>query len=193
VFRQVPVLPVVVPLAALVAAWLVVLLVRRGRFSLPRAAVALTLGVYAAGIVANTVFPIFLDKPARSGGWMHHLNVVPLVGYQVDDAVINVAVFVPLGMLVPLLIARPSLRRTVLVGAFISLGIEATQYVTAHVLGGGHIADVNDLVFNVVGGAVGYGVLAALVRVPRVAGLVDRFRWAGAPRAAAADELVRRG
>lgn len=185
-FRQVPVLPVVVPLAALVAAVLLAALARRGRLTAPRAAVALALGVYAAGIVANTVFPIFLDKPARSGGWMHHLTLVPLAGYQVDDALINVAVFLPLGMLVPLLSARPSWRRTLVVAAAISLGIEATQYVTAHVLGGGHLADVNDLLFNVVGGAVGYGVLAALVRIPRVAALVDRFRWADAPRAGAA-------
>lgn len=189
-FRQVPVLPVVVPLAALVVAVLLVLLARRGRLSAPRAAVALALGVYTAGIVANTVFPIFLDKPARDGGWMHHLALVPLAGYQVDDAMINVAVFVPLGMLVPLLTARPSWRRTVLVAASISLGIEATQYVTAHALGGGHLADVNDLVFNVVGGAVGYGVLAALVQVPRVAALVDRFRWADAPRTAATPARV---
>jgi len=183
VFRQIPVLPVVVPLAVLVVAVLLVLLARRGRFSAPRAAVAVALGVYTAGIVANTVFPIFLDKPARDGGWIQHLALVPLAGYQVDDAMINVAVFVPLGMLVPLLTVRPSLRRTVLVAASISLGIEATQYVTAHALGGGHLADVNDLVFNVIGGAVGHGVLAALVRVPRVAALVDRFRWADAPRA----------
>lgn len=184
-FRQVPVLPVVVPLAALVVGVLLVLLARRGRLTGPRAAVAVALGVYAAGIVANTVFPIFLDKPVRSGGWMHHLALVPLAGYQVDDAMINVAVFVPLGVLIPLLIARPSWRRTVLVAAYISLGIETTQYVTAHALGGGHLADVNDLVFNVIGGAVGYCVLAALVRVPAVAALVDGFRWADAPRGAA--------
>ncbi|TQL01964.1 VanZ family protein [Cellulomonas sp. SLBN-39] len=189
-FRQVPVLPVVVPLAVLVVAVALVPLARRGRLTAPRAAVALTLGVYAAGIVANTVFPIFLDKPARHGGWTSHLALAPLAGYQLDDALINVAVFVPLGMLVPLLTARPSWRRTVLVAASISLGIEATQYVTAHALGGGHIADLNDLVLNVLGGVVGYGVLAALVRVPGAAALVDRFRWADGPRPLAAPAPV---
>lgn len=184
-FRQVPVLPVVVPLAVLVAAVALVPLARRGRISAPRAAVALALGVYAAGIVANTVFPVFLDKQVPEGDWMRHLALVPLAGYQLDDALINVAVFVPLGMLVPLLTARPSWRRTVLVAASVSLGIEATQYVTAHALGGGHIADVNDLVFNVLGGVLGYGVLVVLVRVPGAAALVDRFRWPDVPRTAA--------
>lgn len=186
-FRQVPVLPVVVPLAVVTVAVLLTLLVRRGRFSLPRAAVALAVGVYAAGIVAHTVFPIFLDKPAGSGPWDAHLALVPLSGYEVADALQNILVFVPLGMLVPLLAARPSWWRTVAVAACVSLGIEVTQLVTAHLLGGGHLADVNDLVFNVLGGAVGYVALAALARVPAIEALVDRFRWrsAGAPDAEA--------
>jgi hypothetical protein len=78
--------------------------------------------------------------------------------------------------LVPLLVARPSSWRTVVVAACVSLGIEVTQLATAHLLGGGHLADVDDLVFKVVGGAVGYVVLAALARAPRAAAPVDRFR-----------------
>ncbi|WP_282944131.1 VanZ family protein [Cellulomonas endometrii] len=178
-FRQVPVLPVVVPLAAATLTALLWSLARRGRFSVPRAALALALCVYAAGIVANTVFPIFLDKPASSAAWGDHLALVPLAGYEVADAVMNIVVFVPLGMLVPLLMVRPSWSRTVAVAACVSLGIEVTQLVTAHLLGGGHLADVNDLLFNVVGGAVGYLVLAAVTRVPRARALVDRFRWHG--------------
>jgi glycopeptide antibiotics resistance protein len=180
VFRQIPVLPVVLPLGVLTCAVLQLLLVRSGRFSWPRAAVAVALGVYAAGIVANTVFPIFLDKPVADGAWTDHLALVPLSGYEVADAVVNVLVFVPLGVLVPLLAARPSWWRTVVVAACVSLAIELTQLATAHLLGGGHLADVDDLVFDVVGGAVGYGVLAALVRVPGGAALVDRFRWLSA-------------
>jgi glycopeptide antibiotics resistance protein len=177
VFRQVPVLPVVVPLAVVTVAALLVLLVRRGRFSVPRAAVALAIGVYVAGIVANTVFPVFLDKPVSSAPWAAHLALVPLSGYEVADALQNVLVLVPLGMLVPLLAVRPSWWRTVAVAACVSLGIEITQLATAHLLGGGHLADVNDLIFNVVGGAVGHLVLTLATRVPVMADLVDRFRW----------------
>lgn len=182
-FRQVPVLPVVVPLAAVALAALLASLARRGRLTAPRAAVALALCVYAAGIVANTVFPIFLDKPARHSPWYGHLTLVPLVGYQVDDALINIAVFVPLGMIVPLLLARASWRRTLAVTACVSLGIELSQYVTAHLLGGGHLADVNDLVFNVLGGGIGYALLLGLARVPGLGAVVDRFRWRDADAA----------
>lgn len=175
-FQQVPVLPVVVPLAAAAFVVMLLLLRRRGRLSLPRAAVALALCVYLAGVVANTVFPIFLDKPADDAPWDTYLSLVPLLDYEVPDAVMNVLVFVPLGMLAPLLVPEPSWRRVVAVAAAVSLLVEVTQYVTAHVLGGGHVADVNDLVFNILGGALGYGVLRLLSRVSAVSALVERFR-----------------
>lgn len=176
-FRQVPVLPVVVPLAAAALAVLLAVLARRGRLTAPRAAVAVALCVYGAGIVANTVFPIFLDKPRAHAPWDGHLTLELLVDYGLADALTNVAVFVPLGVLVPLLVARASWPRVVLVAVAVSLGIEVSQLVTAHLLSGGHLADVNDLLFNVLGGALGYGLLRAGTRVPRVAALVDRFRW----------------
>lgn len=176
-FRQVPVLPIVVPLAALTFAALLGLLARRRRLSLPRAALALAICVYLAGIVANTIFPIFLDKPHGSAPWNGHLTLVPFVGYEITDAVENIAVFLPLGMMLPLLARRPAWWRTMVAATAVSLGIEVSQYVTAHLLGGGHLADINDLFFNVVGGALGYLVLAGLVRVPGLGRLVDRFRW----------------
>lgn len=176
-FRQVPVLPVVTVLAAVVLAPLVSSLSRRGRISWPRVAVAVVLSVYAAGVVANSVFPIFLDKPAGGAAWTSHLALVPFTDYEVADAVMNIVVFVPVGVLVPLLVARVSWWRAVVAAAVFSLTIEVTQYVTAHLLGGGHIADVNDLIFNVLGGAAGYGLFSLLVRVPSVDRVVSRFRW----------------
>jgi glycopeptide antibiotics resistance protein len=190
VFHEVPVLPVVVPVAAVVFLGLVWHLRRRGLLTVARAAVALVLCVYAAGVVANTVFPIFRDMPARDAAWNSSLVVVPLVDYELADAVTNILIFVPVGMLVPLLLARASWWRVVAAGAVFSLAIEVTQFVTAHLLGGGHIADVNDLLSNTVGGALGLGLFSALVRVPGAAALVDRFRWTEPHRPA---EKVRDG
>lgn len=182
-FHQVPVLPVVVPAAAAALAVLVLHLRRRGRLTAPRAAVAVALCVYVGGVLANTVFPIFLDKPASDAPWHSHLALLPLAGYEVSDAVMNTSVFLPLGMLLPLLVARPSWRRTVATAAVFSLGIEVTQLVAARLWAGGHVADVDDLLFNVLGAALGHALLVGLVRVPRVAASVDRFRWHGPPAA----------
>jgi glycopeptide antibiotics resistance protein len=181
VFAEVPVLPVVVPLAAAVFASLLVYLRQTARLSAPRAVVALALCVYAAGIVANTVFPIFLDKPRASAPWNNFIAATPIVGYGVSDAVMNMCVFLPIGMLVPLISSRPTWPRVLTVATTVSLAIEVSQYVTARLLGGGHIADVNDLLFNVVGAALGYGVFRGLLRVPGTARLIDSFRWTRGP------------
>lgn len=176
-FHQVPVLPVVIPAAAVVLAALLWSLRRGGRLTAPRAAVALVLCVYVAGVLANTLFPVYTDKPAGTAPWSAHLALVPFADYEVADAVMNVLVFVPVGVLVPLLVARARWWTAVVVSAGFSLVIEVTQYLTAHLLGGGHIADVNDLLCNIAGGTLGYLLLSALVRVPSAGALVDRFRW----------------
>lgn len=174
-FRAVPVLPVVIPVAAAVLVALLWSLHRRGRFSVPRAAVALALCIYAAGIIANTVFPIYLDKPSHGSLWKVYFT--SLSDYEVVDAAMNVLVFVPVGILVPLLLSRATWWRVLLAGAAFSLVIELTQLVTGNLLGGGHVADVNDLLFNVTGAVVGLVVFTALSRVPPLARLIDLFRW----------------
>lgn len=176
-FGEVPVLPVIVPLAAVVLVALLWVLHRREQLTAPRAAVALVLCVYAAGVVANTVFPIYLDMPGGDRPWHASLSTVPLVDYELADALMNIVVFLPVGVLVPLLAAGASWRRVLVVGAAFSLAIEVSQYVAAHLFHGGHVADVNDLLFNVVGALLGFGLLTALSRVPRVDLLVRRFSW----------------
>ncbi len=175
--EPVPVLPVVVPLGVVVFAVLVGVLVARRRFSWPRASVAAALAVYAAGIVANTVFPVFLGRPTQDGPRLLPLVLVPFADYEVADAVTNVLVFVPLGVLVSLLLTRPTWWRVLLAAASVSAGIEVAQLVTADLAGGGHIADVDDWLWNTVGGVVGYAAYAAVARLRITAPLVERFRW----------------
>ncbi len=176
VFDPVPVLPVVIPVAAVVFLVLLWVLHRRGRLTVPRACVALALCVYVAGVVANTVFPIYLSAPARESQWKVYFGLIN--GYSVIDAVTNILVFVPVGMLVPLLLAKPSWWRVLVASTAFSAVIEMSQFFGSNLGNGGHLADVNDLFFNVVGGVLGYGVFSLLNRVPALAALIDRFRWA---------------
>lgn len=184
-FRQVPVLPVVLPLALAALAALLGSLRRRARLTTPRALVALALCVYLAGVVANTVFPVYLDKPVGDAPWTSQVVLVPFADYEVADALMNVGVFVPLGILLALVLRRSSWWRPVVAAAGVSLVIEVVQLLTTHFLGSGHVADVNDLLWNVVGGAAGVAVLAVAARVPATRGLVERFRWDAPPTAAA--------
>jgi glycopeptide antibiotics resistance protein len=178
-FGAVPVLPVVIPLSVALFVVLIAALRARRRLTLPRAAVAAALSVYAGGILANTVFPIYLDSPPSEGPWIPPVNFTPVVGYEWQDAVVNMLVFLPLGILVPLLVSRPTWWRVVPVIAGISVAIELAQFVTAGLAAGGHIADVNDWFCNTAGGAVGFGLLTVLTKLPVTAQLIDPFRWLG--------------
>lgn len=102
--------------------------------------------------------------------------MIPFHDYELADALTNVAVFVPLGFLLPLLMRRPSWLRVLLTSAAVSLTIELLQLAAQKLFSGGHVADINDFIWNTFGGAVGYAIFVLLTRVPIVAVLVNRFR-----------------
>lgn len=62
----------------------------------------------------------------------------------------NIAIFIPMGILLPALFKNVHAKKTVLLCFLISLSIEVSQYIVG--LG---IADIDDLILNTLGGAVG--------------------------------------
>jgi glycopeptide antibiotics resistance protein len=73
----------------------------------------------------------------------------------------NLAAFVPLGVLWPILRnGRTSAGRIVLLAAGVSLLIESLQYLSAR-----RIADVDDVLLNAAGGLIGYGLYWFVQRV----------------------------
>lgn len=80
----------------------------------------------------------------RSGGWPFVINFVG-----------NVVAFVPMGLLPRLINRRPMrLWQVALFGLSLSLLIEVSQYVS-----GRRVPDVDDLILNTFGAAVGYVLL----------------------------------
>ncbi|WP_432995299.1 VanZ family protein [Dactylosporangium sp. CA-233914] len=114
--------------------------------------------------------------PDSGGPWTLSLVLMPFRGYEAEDAVMNMLVFLPLGMLIPLLLARPSWWKALGTVAAASLTIELSQLAVQGLSAGGHIADINDLTFNTVGGALGYGLFQLLTLIPGVPAIIDRFR-----------------
>lgn len=51
--------------------------------------------VYVTRVVANTVFPIFLDMPEREPHWKVYFGHIHI--YGVEEAVQNIVVFAPDG------------------------------------------------------------------------------------------------
>ena len=97
----------------------------------------------------------------------HLLNLIPLVWaftpYEMgvprmlEQLALNLVMFVPLGLLLPA--AFPSLRRfwrTAVVCLAATLAIETLQYFT------GRSADIDDVLLNLLGGMLGYGLFALL-------------------------------
>jgi glycopeptide antibiotics resistance protein len=172
-----PVLPIVVPLGLALFALLLWRLRVKRKLSVPRAAVAAALSTYAAGIIANTLFPIFVSRPDSGGPWLPSVALIPFFDYEVEDAVMNMAVFVPLGILIPLLLTQPSWWKILATAMGASLSIELMQLAAQGLFAGGHIADINDFIFNTAGGALGYGLFLLLTLIPNLSALIDRFRW----------------
>jgi hypothetical protein len=176
-FEQVPPLPIVVPLAAVTFALMMWYLHRRFALTVLRAAVAAVACTYGVGIIINTIFPIYLNKPRNTVSWWEYGNFTPLVGTDLHDMIQNVVVFLPLGFLIPLLIGARSVRRVVLYGFLVSFIMETVQFVNALTGGGGHAVDVNDLLANTFGALVGYGLFRLLLLVPPLSRLAAAASW----------------
>ncbi|MBO7673772.1 MAG: VanZ family protein [Atopobiaceae bacterium] len=174
-------IPFIVFEAAFVAAWLLVriaLCARRGRVDWHRELLSLLMLVNVVAILRFTMFPfdtvgghvqplpfdLALAFPPR-------LNLVPFAEFftydSTRDMLVNVVgncvMFVPTGIVLPIVYPKlDSLAKVVGVCALISLAIELVQ-LPFHT----RVTDVNDLMLNVAGGAIGYGLYALFRGIAR--------------------------
>lgn len=127
-----------------------------------RRGVAVVLAVYLAAVARITLWPQFAPDDAftavdRAVRWLSdHGLPVTLDGLE---AVSNVVLFVPFGVLLPLLLARRRWWAVVPVAALASGLIETVQLFLPT-----RVASVQDVVLNTLGAAVGLAVVAAVDR-----------------------------
>lgn len=110
------------------------------------------------------------------------LNLVPLLTLGADDirtSALNVLMMVPFGLGLPLV--RPwRFGKVLAAGVLLSLSIETLQYVSGQLAQTTfRVADINDVIFNTAGTALGYLVFAAKVRLAR--GLQGEGKQRGNP------------
>ena len=117
-------------------------------------------------MVANTLLPIHLGAADSDLPWWASVNLTPLAGTEWFDMARNVVVFVPLGLLLPLVARVRSARGVLLWGFLVSLTMEALQL-------------VNDLLANTLGAPTGYGLFRAAVLLPALAHLAGAATWPG--------------
>jgi glycopeptide antibiotics resistance protein len=146
--------------------------------SVRRAVTVLLFLAYAAGVVGVTMFPITVRPSSYYVGepWWTEFRYVP---FEVDapSFVLNVIMFVPLGVLVPLLWRRADAWwRMAGVGAAASAGIELAQLIVMLTVGSRRTVDVNDLIANTAGALAGLAVLRLAVPHPAHRALISRAR-----------------
>ena len=189
---------VVYPFALVIAALVAWRALARGRPA-PQALAGALLALYVGWIISETFFPLPIRADVihrLSAGQGFHNNIVPfrVIVQQVDSIMHpdshhpayeyvrqlagNVLVFAPFGILLPL--AAPNLgrlRRVLLARLALSLAIELGQLAVSLVLGYSYrVADVDDVILNVTGVLLGYGLLRFASNAMR------RFRDAAPPR-----------
>ncbi len=118
-----------------------------------RRLVAITLALWLVALLFMTLRP--------AGGQMR-LNLTPVffLGYWSPfDTIANIAVFLPLGLI--LAVTGWRALPTIAAGLAVSLAIEVTQFM----LPLGRAADINDLMTNVTGAGLGWLVAWVIMRV----------------------------
>ena len=88
-----------------------------------------------------------------------NVNLIPLATLRLEDtitSVLNIIMMMPFGFGLPF-ITNFRMKKVVLLGLFLSIAIEFLQFITGFLANTTfRVADVNDLLFNTVGVAIGY-------------------------------------
>lgn len=132
--------------------------------------------LYAWAVLSYTVFPIRLDLDSAyvqdmraSRGWDGFVNLIPLAiptGTESIQMYGNVLLGIPFGFGWSFIVGRPSLRRTMRDGLIVFAGIELIQLVVGLAYGFPYrVIDVNDVLLNLLGVALGAGALLLFSRV----------------------------
>jgi glycopeptide antibiotics resistance protein len=129
-----------------------------------RSKVAALLAAYLVVLVALTFFPF--DGLSGSEPVDLRLQAFRTINFALRKGfasleflvlIGNLAAFVPLGMLIPLVFGRRSLALVLMGGLAVSLAIELGQLALSIVLGFAfRSADIDDVIVNVCGAALGY-------------------------------------
>ncbi|WP_329218149.1 VanZ family protein [Streptomyces sp. NBC_01485] len=150
----------------------------RGRPALTRLVAAL----YAAGALHFTLFPIIVDRAQNLAPWTGQVQLIPLMGLLGMDVSfpLNVLLFLPFGMLLPLMTRREiGPGRAALRALAVSASIELTQLGMYILFSNGRGADVDDLVTNTLGAALGCLLVHLALRSATLSALTRTFALPG--------------
>lgn len=157
---------------------IIVCFVKHRKYAIRKDASVLLFVAYCAGLVSQTVpiYTILRYGNHRINGLYHSINLIPfktIIGYiergnsigeiSLTNVLGNILLFVPMGVLLPIIFSKCNkLNMTILIGATISIVIECLQYFFAR------SADVDDVILNTLGTAVGFLVYRIFLRIVKL-------------------------
>ena len=151
----------------LVPVGLLLLLAGLGRRPRSRRRVAWVVAAtpYAVAVLYVTLFPMTLrlGDTGNQAAWSTQVSLIPFATFSARTFVLNILLFVPLGALLVLSPAPVGLRTAGVVSLACSGLLEAIQLGLTIAASTGRSADVDDLLANSLGGAVGFVCVRALV------------------------------
>lgn len=113
---------------------------------------------YIMETVKYTQFPIYVfsDMEQTIFSEFQWIPIVTLNKNDIITSALNVLLTIPFGILTQFL-KRDSKKRILIKSAIFSALIETMQFAIAMVVGGTfRVVDINDVIFNIIGGFVGY-------------------------------------
>lgn len=145
----------------------------------------ITLAIYFLAVIHLVFFPIEvyvgefkMTKPL----WqliLQEIQFIPILTIDIPTFILNVIMLIPFGVYLPLLNGKvDSARKAAKYGFFLSLSIELVQLTIEVTLGSGRISDINDLIANTLGAAVGFLIIKKLVKIKLFKVLVSKFSLA---------------
>lgn len=145
----------------------------------------ITLAIYLLAVIHLVFFPIEVYPGGyESTGplWLailKEIEFIPVLTIDIPTFVLNIIMLIPFGVYLLLLNDKvDSVRKAAKYGFFLSLTIELIQLIIEVTVGSGRTADVNDLIANTLGAAVGFLLIKNLVKIKLFKVLVSKFSLA---------------
>jgi glycopeptide antibiotics resistance protein len=126
-----------------------------------------TLFQFQSLLLLQQLVPGLMLKGQSAGNSINLLPLVTLTMHDLKTSLLNILLMLPFGFGLPF-ITPLRMRQVVFIGALFSIGIELSQLITgliAHVTF--RVADINDVLFNTLGVAIGYVLFVGFLRVYR--------------------------
>ncbi|GKU27328.1 VanZ family protein [Clostridium folliculivorans] len=130
--------------------------------------------VYILLVLSITLLPITVYRTVNPYKITPNINVIPLIGIDTDrfgligiiNIVGNIFLLTPLSIFIKMLYSdKFSFKKCMIIVILFSIGIEFMQYLEmVWQLQSSRVTDINDILFNTIGGVIGYFAYDTLVK-----------------------------